>query len=131
MDDPTTCTACGLYECPSDARVHLSVRGEGPAPASVMLVGEAPGKEEARTGRPFIGPSGRRLDQLLGLASLDRASVFVTNLLKHRPPRNRNPHVGEIKACAPFLQAEIESVQPQYIITLGGFAARYFHKHTP
>ena len=119
MNDPTTCQACPLWECPSDAKAHLAVPGEGPAPARVMLVGEAPGKEEARTGRPFVGPSGRRLDQLLKLAGLERDTCYFTNLLKHRPPRNRNPHVGEIKA-----------VKPQYIITLGGFAARFFHKHT-
>jgi DNA polymerase len=93
-------------------------------PARVMLIGEAPGATEDAQGRPFVGAAGKRLDELLGLAGLHRDEVFITNVVKCRPPGNRRPHVEEIDACAAYLQRQLALVQPELVVTLGDAALK-------
>ncbi len=101
------------------------VPGEGNAYAKIMLIGEAPGEWEAKSGRPFVGASGRLLDTLLQSIELTRADVFITNVVKDRPPDNRAPAVPEIKLYAPFLREQIDIIQPRIIATLGRFAMEF------
>ena len=101
------------------------VIGEGNHTAKIMFVGEAPGENEARTGRPFCGASGRILDKLLQSIDVDRKDVYVTNILKDRPPRNRDPSFEEIQLYAPFLDRQIMIIQPKVIATLGRFSMEY------
>ncbi len=101
------------------------VIGEGSHEARVMFVGEAPGKNEAESGRPFCGASGRVLDQLLQGIGLDRTSVYVTNVVKDRPPENRDPTQEEIALYGPFLDRQIDIIQPKVIATLGRFSMVY------
>lgn len=98
------------------------VPGEGNPQAGVMFVGEAPGESEAKTGRPFVGASGRVLSQLLDSIGLSREDVFITNIVKDRPPDNRDPSAEEIRLYTPFLLQQIEIIQPKIIATLGRFA---------
>lgn len=100
------------------------VPGNGPCPAKIMIIGEAPGSEEDRTRKPFQGPSGQILDRLLGFANIKREDVFVTNVFKYRPPRNRDPFSSEIVASLPCLSAEIKCVNPAVIILAGKVACR-------
>lgn len=115
------CRACPLCEAATQA-----VPGEGPADATVMLVGEAPGAAEDRSGRPFVGASGRVLDTLLQRAGLSRGQVFIANVVKHRPPENRDPSPPEIQACRPFLDDQIAALNPRVIVPLGRHAARHW-----
>ncbi len=101
------------------------VIGEGSHNAKIMFVGEAPGRNEAETGKPFCGASGKILDELLGSAGIDRKDVYVTNIVKDRPPLNRDPLPEEIKAYGPFLDRQIEIIQPEVIATLGRFSMDY------
>lgn len=101
------------------------VIGEGSHHAHIMFVGEAPGKNEAATGRPFCGASGRILDELLASAGIKRADVYITNIVKDRPPMNRDPLPDEIAIYGPFLDRQIEIIQPKVIATLGRYAMRY------
>lgn len=101
-----------------------AVPGEGYTKARIMFVGEAPGREEDLTGRPFVGAAGHFLDELLSSIDLRRSDVFITNLLKCRPPRNRPPRVDEIEACYPFLPRQISVIKPRIICTLGNFAVQ-------
>ncbi|MEK7108432.1 MAG: uracil-DNA glycosylase [Patescibacteria group bacterium] len=101
------------------------VIGEGSHEARVMFVGEAPGRNEAETGRPFCGASGRVLDQLLQGIGLDRKAVYVTNVVKDRPPENRDPTAEEIALYGPFLDRQIDIIQPAVIATLGRFSMAY------
>ncbi len=101
------------------------VPGEGDPQSRVMLIGEAPGKKEAETGRPFVGSGGKILTELLQSIGLSRDDVFITNLLKDRPPENRDPKTEEMKAYAPFLWRQIEVIQPKLIATLGRFAMHF------
>ncbi|MDO8495693.1 MAG: uracil-DNA glycosylase [bacterium] len=101
------------------------VIGEGSHHAKIMFVGEAPGKNEAETGRPFCGASGRILDELLASAEMNRTEVYVTNIVKDRPPSNRDPFPDEIAVYGPFLDRQIDIIQPQVIATLGRFAMAY------
>lgn len=98
------------------------VIGEGSHHAKIMFVGEAPGKNEAATGRPFCGASGKILDELLGSVGIDRKDIYVTNIVKDRPPFNRDPLPEEIKIYGPFLDRQIEIIQPEAITTLGRFS---------
>ena len=105
------------------------VPGYGPTPTNVMIIGEAPGSVEDRLCKPFIGPSGRQLNKVLdNLTSLQRNDIYVTNVVKHRPPKNRTPKVSEVKAYLPLLREEVERVKPKLIITLGGVAYKVFNK---
>jgi DNA polymerase len=115
-----TCTACGLHE----SRTQV-VFGNGNADADLMFVGEAPGAEEDRQGLPFVGRAGKLLDELLGEIGLDRQKdVFVANVLKSRPPGNRDPQPEEIAACSPYLARQVELIRPRVICTLGNFATK-------
>jgi DNA polymerase len=101
------------------------VIGDGNHEAKLMFVGEAPGKNEAETGRPFCGAAGKVLDELLASIDLPRQSVYVTNIVKDRPPGNRDPFPDEIEAYAPFLDRQIDIIQPNAIATLGRFSMGY------
>lgn len=101
------------------------VIGEGSHNASIMFIGEAPGKNEAETGRPFCGAAGRILDKLLASINLKREAVYVTNIVKDRPPLNRDPLPSEIEAYGPFLDRQIDIIQPKVIATLGRFSMTY------
>lgn len=98
--------------------------GEGPCPATIMLIGEAPGRDEDASGRPFVGRAGRILDAALAAASISREAVFITNVVKCRPPGNRRPKPGEAAACRPYLMGQIACVRPRVIVTLGATALR-------
>src|SRR3990167_5452442 len=103
----------------------LPVIGEGSHCAKIMFIGEAPGKNEAATGRPFCGASGRILDELLASVGIDRKDVYITNIVKDRPPSNRDPLPEEIQIYAPFLDRQIDIIQPDVIATLGRFSMDY------
>lgn len=96
--------------------------GEGSHFAKIMFVGEGPGLNEAKTGRPFCGAAGKILDELLGSIGIERKSVYITNIIKDRPPGNRDPNLEEIEACAPFLLRQIEIIRPKVICPLGNYA---------
>jgi DNA polymerase len=113
------CTACGLA-----ATRRQVVFGEGNPAAELMVVGEAPGADEDRTGRPFVGRAGRLLDRLLASAGFSRESVYICNVLKCRPPANRNPESEEIEACSPYLRRQVELIAPRAILTVGMFASQ-------
>lgn len=103
----------------------LPVIGEGSHEAKIMLIGEAPGRNEAKTGRPFCGAAGKILDELLADAGLKREEVYITNIVKDRPPENRDPLPEEIACYGPFLDRQIEIIQPKVIATLGRYAMSY------
>ncbi|MFW9801852.1 MAG: uracil-DNA glycosylase family protein [Candidatus Thorarchaeota archaeon] len=111
------CVKCPLHESRLNA-----VPGEGPVDARLMLVGEAPGGREDESGRPFVGRSGALLTTLLSGIGLSRSDVFITSILKSRPPKNRTPTRSEIEACRPYLDRQIELINPQIIVLLGGVA---------
>ncbi len=100
--------------------------GEGPLDADVMLVGEAPGFNEDKQGRPFVGAAGRFLEELLSVAGLKRSDVYITNVVKHRPPENRPPQPDELQACKPYLDRQIDLLQPKLIVTMGRFSLQTF-----
>jgi len=101
------------------------VVGEGDSYTDIMFVGEAPGENEAKTGRPFCGRSGKLLDEFLLSINIPRESVYITNIVKDRPPKNRDPLPEEIEIYAPFLDRQIEIIQPKVIATLGRFSMQY------
>ena len=113
------CPKCRLAE----TRQHV-VFGEGSATAEVLVVGEAPGAEEDRTGRPFVGRAGKLLDLLLAAAGFDRANVYICNVLKCRPPGNRDPRPEEVEACSPYLLRQVELIGPRAILAFGTFPAQ-------
>lgn len=104
---------------------NLPVIGEGGHEARIMFVGEAPGRNEAATGRPFCGAAGKLLDELLASVSIPRESVYITNIVKDRPPQNRDPLPEEIASYGPFLDRQIEIIQPQIIAALGRYSMGY------
>lgn len=104
------------------------VFGEGPIDAKIMMIGEAPGYNESVTGRPFCGAAGEVLGELLSQSGLKREKIYITNLLKLRPPKNRDPEASEIQEFSPFLDAQINIIQPQILCPLGNFASRYILK---
>lgn len=111
-------------QCPLGRARTKAVPGEGASDASVMFVGEAPGREEDQQGRPFVGPAGRLLTNLLKTIDLDRRDVFITNVVKCRPPENRDPLPEEIATCNEYLLAQIALITPKVICTLGRFAGQ-------
>jgi DNA polymerase len=116
------CPLCELAR----TRTH-AVPGEGPADARVMLIGEGPGWHEDQQGRPFVGNAGKFLNELLAAAGLTREDVFITNVVKCRPPGNRDPLPDEIAACSGYLERQIAAIDPDVIVTLGRFSmARWF-----
>jgi DNA polymerase len=108
------CTRCDLCKGTKNG-----VPGEGDPHTRVMLIGEAPGMNEDRLGRPFVGQAGNFLEELLAAAGLERSQVFITNIVKHRPPDNRDPLPEEIAACSDYLARQIAAIDPQVIVTLG------------
>lgn len=113
-DEVRACTRCRLHEGRTQA-----VPGEGHPSTEVLFIGEAPGLNEDRQGRPFVGAAGQLLDELLGSVGWHRDEVYITNVVKCRPPQNRDPEADEIAACAPFLQRQLEALEPTLIVTLG------------
>lgn len=113
-----------LYQYRIDNK-YFPVVGEGSHVAKIMFIGEAPGKNEAETARPFCGKSGKVLDTMLESISLNRSDVYITNIVKDRPPENRDPTEEEIKLYAPFLDEQIDIIQPKVIATLGRFSMTY------
>jgi uracil-DNA glycosylase len=102
-----------------------AVPGEGNADAEVLFIGEAPGKNEDLQGRPFVGAAGKFLNELIGVAGFKREDVFIANVVKHRPPGNRDPLPIEIEAYSPWLAEQIEIIDPKLIVTLGRFSMEY------
>ena len=120
------CTLCALAK-----GRKLAVPGEGPANPPIMLIGEGPGFHENEQGRPFVGPAGKFLEALLGAIGFRRSEVFIANVVKCRPPNNRDPLPGEIGACDPYLQRQIELLDPKIIVTLGRYSmAKFFPGQT-
>lgn len=117
------CRKCALCE----GRINV-VPGFGNPEARVMLIGEAPGKNEDKQGLPFVGAAGKYLTELLGYAGLAREDVFIANVLKCRPPSNRNPQPDEIELCTPFLRDQVRAIGPEYLVTMGNFATKFILK---
>lgn len=115
------CPMCSL----SQARTN-AVPGEGPENADIMFVGEGPGFHEDRQGRPFVGAAGQYLEELLESIGMTRDDVYITNVVKCRPPENRDPRADEIEACWPYLERQIELIQPKLIVTLGRHSMNLF-----
>jgi uracil-DNA glycosylase len=116
-------TGCGFEPCTTASRM---VPGEGNPHAAVMFVGEAPGATEDDLGRPFVGRAGKLLGELLSEAGLVREDVWITNVVKARPPSNRDPKAGEVAHCMPWLQREVELIRPRLIVPLGRHALKHF-----
>jgi DNA polymerase len=110
--------------CPLHATRTKAVFGAGNADADLIFIGEAPGAEEDRQGLPFVGRAGQLLNQMLGEIGLKREDVFIANILKSRPPGNRDPQPEEIEACWPYLERQIQLIEPRVIVTLGNFATK-------
>ncbi len=103
-----------------------AVPGEGPEDADIMFIGEAPGWNEDQQGRPFVGPAGKFLDELLNLIGLSRRQVYITNVIKTRPPDNRDPLPQEILNCRPWLELQMEIIRPRMVVTLGRYSMALF-----
>ncbi len=120
-DEVRTCARCPLHA----HRTH-AVPGEGNPETEVVFVGEGPGFNEDQQGRPFVGAAGHLLNELLGAIGWRRSDVFITNVVKCRPPGNRDPEPGEIAACAPFLRRQLEALDPALVVTLGRHSLQTF-----
>ena len=121
IDDVLICPRCTL----ALSRTSVVV-GDGPDDAKVMLIGEAPGKNEDKQGRPFVGAAGKILDHLLEKGGVDRGTVYITNVVKCRPPGNRPPKKDEIEACSVYLQKQLEEIAPEAIVLLGKTASESY-----
>ncbi|WP_301665096.1 type-4 uracil-DNA glycosylase [Methanoculleus frigidifontis] len=118
-------------KCPLWKEAHHAVPGEGSVTAGLMFIGEAPGRQEDLTGRPFVGRAGALLETLLAGIGLARSDVFIANIVKHRPPGNRDPREDEIAACTPYLDHQIRIVRPEIIVTLGRHSTRHLLSRIP
>ena len=116
-----SCKKCRL----SRTRTNV-VPGEGDSKAEIMFIGQCPGFHEDQQGRPFVGRAGKLLDELLESIGLKREKIFITNIVKDRPPENRDPMVDEVRSCSPYLERQIKIINPKLIITLGRFASEFF-----
>jgi DNA polymerase len=116
------CDRCRLCKTATN-----SVPGEGNSDSELVLIGEAPGETEDLTGRPFVGRAGRLLETLLGKIGYKREEVWIGNIIKHRPPQNRDPLPDEIFACQPYLTEQLQILSPKIVVTLGRFALSYFY----
>lgn len=119
-EDVLVCKKCSLYKtrnCP--------VIGEGNPQAKIMFIGEAPGAQEDKSGHPFCGASGKILDELLNSVGIKREEVYIANILKCRPPRNRDPQDSEIDICVPYLEKQIEAIKPKVICPLGRYSMNF------
>jgi len=119
QDEIKDCRKCGLHK----SRTHV-VFGEGNPMTEIMFVGEAPGENEDIQNRPFIGMAGKLLNELLAGIGMKREDVYIANVVKCRPPENRNPAAEEIESCKPYLWKQIELIRPRVVCTLGNFAAQ-------
>lgn len=117
----TICTRCKLHHSRKN-----SVPGEGPANAQIMFIGEGPGFHENEQGRPFVGAAGQFLEELLAAINMKRTDVFIANVVKCRPPSNRDPEPEELLACGDYLERQIQAINPQVIVTLGRFSMARF-----
>ena len=117
----SVCTKCDLQYSRK-----LAVPGEGPADAKIMFIGEGPGFHENEQGRPFVGAAGSFLEELLASIGLKREEVFITNVVKCRPPGNRDPQLEELEACSSYLERQIQAINPKVIVTLGRFSMARF-----
>jgi DNA polymerase len=124
--DAISAEASACTRCPLHATRTRAVPGEGTAATEVMFVGEGPGFNEDRQGKPFVGQAGAKLDALLASVMWSRKEVFITNVVKCRPPENRDPEPAEIAACAPFLTRQLEALDPALVVTLGRFSMARF-----
>ncbi len=117
-----------ILECPCKLRETAiqAVPGDGSANAEIMFVGEAPGKNEDEQGKPFVGAAGKFLAEMLTTINLKREDIYITNVVKYRPPNNRDPEPEEIDACMPWLHEQIKTIQPKIIVTLGRHALEHF-----
>lgn len=122
--ETANCQKCELHYSRRKA-----VPGEGPAQAEIMFIGEAPGFHENIQGRPFVGAAGKFLDELLSKIGLSRDQVFITNVVKCRPPGNRDPRPEELAACEPYLERQIAAIRPRVIVTLGRYSMAKFLPH--
>ncbi len=113
-------------KCPLHHSRKLAVPGEGPVTAEIMFIGEGPGFHENEQGRPFVGQAGKFLDELLAKIGLQRSEVFIGNVVKCRPPGNRDPEPGEIEACGDYLERQIQAINPKVIVTLGRYSMARF-----
>ncbi|MEW5871983.1 MAG: uracil-DNA glycosylase [Chloroflexota bacterium] len=116
-----TCTRCVLHHSRKNG-----VPGEGPANADIMFIGEGPGFHENEQGRPFVGAAGKFLDELLAQINMKRSDVFIGNVVKCRPPGNRDPQPDELAACSAYLERQIQAINPKVIVTLGRFSMAHF-----
>ncbi len=116
------CAAC--QNCPLCRTRHNTVFGEGNPKADILFVGEGPGQQEDLQGRPFVGPAGQLLDEMLNIIDLSRDTYYITNIVKCRPPKNRDPEPVEQDACIPFLWEQIQLIQPKILVCLGRIAAK-------
>ena len=116
--------------CPLHLTRNNTVPGSGDPDADIMFIGEGPGQQEDRQGRPFIGASGQKFDQILQATGIDRRRVFITNVLKCRAPENRNPAPEEVAACRPWLESQIDAIKPRIIVTMGNPATQWFQPGT-
>jgi DNA polymerase len=117
------CKKCELYKTRTNP-----VIGEGSLDAEIMFIGEAPGFNEDKNGKPFVGQAGKILDELLNSINLQRENIYIANILKCRPPNNRNPKEDEIKLCSSYLDRQIEIINPKIICCLGNFSTEYIFK---
>ncbi|HKG16479.1 MAG TPA: uracil-DNA glycosylase, partial [Solirubrobacteraceae bacterium] len=125
LDEARDCLRCPL----SETRTQV-VFGAGDADADLMFVGEAPGRSEDEAGLPFVGQAGKLLDRLLADIGLERRQVFIANVLKCRPPNNRDPMPGEIEACQDYLRRQVDLIEPRVICTLGNFSTKLLRADT-
>lgn len=120
-EEVAQCTKCTLHHSRK-----LSVPGEGPPDAEIMLIGEGPGFHENEQGRPFVGAAGKFLEELLASIGLQRSDVFIANVVKCRPPSNRDPQPDELSSCSAYLERQIKVINPCVIVTLGRFSMAHF-----
>jgi len=122
-DKVLKCKKCSLYK-----NRNYPVIGQGSHDAEIMFIGEAPGAQEDKTGHPFCGRAGTILDELLNSVSIKRKDIYICNILKCRPPSNRDPEIKEIKACTPYLEKQIEIIKPKIICSLGRYSMEFLMK---
>ena len=119
-EEAKRCRKCSLWKTRRNA-----VLGEGNPSSPVVLIGEAPGYWEDMKGRPFVGAAGKVLDVILEKINLPRSTIYITNILKCRPPRNRDPRAAEVEACSPYLDRQLEAIMPRFVVTLGRHSTAY------
>jgi DNA polymerase len=119
--EATVCTRCQLHYSRKNA-----VPGEGPEDARIMFIGEGPGFHENEQGRPFVGAAGKFLEELLASIGMNRSEVFITNVVKCRPPENRDPLPDELGACSDYLERQVQAINPKVIVTLGRYSMMHF-----